>query len=397
MPIKNIAVFSLHTCPLASEEGKETGGMNVYVLETSKALAKLGIKVDIFTRSADTDHQIIKVSENLRVIHLKAGPQKAVDKKEMVNITQEFAGNFNKFREKEKISYNLFHAHYYLSGLAVLETSLEIPLIINFHTLALMKNLVARTEREKEDEKRVRAEKLLVKKADKIIEASESQALYLQYLYNCPKNKITLITPGVDKKIFKPINQDKAKLKIKAAKKHKIILFVGRLQPLKGIDILMYALKILYSKTPHLTPCLWIVGGKDTSSLEKLRHELNLTNVVKFTGQKPQCLLPFYYNAAEVVVFPSHYESFGMAALESMACGVPVIITDVSGIADLLDGKHKPLITSSNNPLLLACQIEELLLNQQKHEMVSKQILTKIEGLTWENCAKHLNKLYLSL
>lgn len=393
---KKAAVFSLHSCPLASEEKKETGGMNVYVLETSKALAKQGIQIDVFTRSQDTIHQVVKVCPNFRVIHLKAGPQKPINKKAVINYLKEFADNFNKFVRTEKIYYDLFHAHYYLSGLAALKVLGQTPLVVNFHTLALMKNLVARTEAEREDEARIKAEKLLVKKAQKVIEVSESQALYLQYLYNCPQEKITIITPGVDKNVFKPIDQDFAKSKIGAFKKHKIILFVGRIEPLKGIDILMYALKIVCGKSPHLAPCLWIVGGKASHYLEKLRKDLGLFNVVKFVGQKPQNKLPFYYNASEVIVFPSHYESFGLAALEAMACGVPVIITNVSGISDLLDEKYKSLVTSCNNPLLLSSQIEKMLINQKQHEKVNKEILANIADLTWENCAAKINKLYVS-
>lgn len=404
MQKKAVAMISFHTCPLASQEGKETGGMNVYVLELSKELAKSGFCVDVFTRSQEQKQpKIVSLSPNLRVIHLLAGPERFVPKKQLLYYIPEFVKNCYTFIKEQHLTYDLVHCHYYLSGLAGLEIIKEhnLPLVITFHTLALMKNLVARDELEKEEKERVDAEFLLTKKAQKIIAPSESDKNYLQYLYNVLPEKITVVAPGVNTNIFKPIDKKEAKRFIGADLKHKIVLFVGRLEPLKGIDVLLYAIKILLVKK-RLPLCLWIVGGdaaqkyqsRELGKLENLRKLLHLTTVVKFLGQRPQSKLPYYYNSSEVVVIPSHYESFGIVALEAMACGVPVITTNVSGVAGLIDEKHQSLITSVNNPLLLAEQIEFLLTNKKSHKKISAEILKNVRDLKWTNTAKNIIKVY---
>ncbi len=409
MTQKRIAMLSMHTCPLAFEEGKETGGMNVYVMELSKELAKKGYYVDIFTRSqSQTQPKIVVINPFLRVIHLVAGPEKSVPKKEVIEYVDEFVESFLLFTKRENTSYDLLHAHYYLSGMVCQQLKQNgfsnTPFVMTFHTLALMKNLVARDELEREEKERINAEIVLVKEADHIIASSETDAQYLQYLYNCPKEKITIVYPGVDTNLFLPIDKVKAKKHVGADVHHKLILFVGRIEPLKGIDMLLYALKILLSQHTTIKVCLWIIGGdvsqkkshwsKELQRLEKLRQLLNMETTVYFVGQKPQHELPYYYNASELVVMPSHYESFGMAAIEAMSCGVPVITTNVAGVTTLFDKRHQQLITSVNNPLLLASQILSLLTNQEEHKKVSEQVRKRVQDLTWENVAKKVSRVY---
>jgi D-inositol-3-phosphate glycosyltransferase len=408
----SIAMISFHTCPLASQEGKETGGMNVYVLELSKQLARTGMKVDIFTRAQDASNpKIVQIEENLRLMHLSAGPTQPVAKKDLLKHIPEFAQKMSDFIDEEKIHYDVIDAHYYMSGLVALElekrrTQLP-PLLLTFHTLALMKNLVARTEQELESSERIDAEFLLAKRAQKIICPSESERSYTHYLYGVPEEKIAIVPPGVDVSLFSPMDKIEAKKKILADPEHKVVLFAGRIEPLKGIDVLIYAMKILLTKHPHWEVCLWIVGGdvsgqttdwsRELKKLEQLRRVLKIPRAVHFVGQKSQSELRYYYNAAEVVVMPSHYESFGMAAAEAMACGVPVITTNVSGIANFLDEKHKSLVTSANNPLLLATHIEEVIENQKKYLELSESIRQKVQDLGWKNIAQKMSKIYTNM
>ena len=407
-PLK-IAMISYHTSPLASLEGKETGGMNVYVLELSRALAKKGHLVDMYTRRQSLHQaEVIQVAPRLRVIHLTAGLERHLPKKQLINYIPEFTQNYLKFIRSEKITYDLFHAYYYLSGLIALrileETHISLPLIMSFHTLALMKNLVARNPDEKAGSLRIAAEQQLTREADRIISPSESDRRYLEYLYDTPLEKIAVIPPGVDTAIFKPIAKDTARRRIGASLKHKIITFVGRIEPLKGIDVLMYAMTILLKRRPEMVACLWIVGGdvsqpqmlwsRQLKHLEKLRQTLGISTIVKFVGQRPQVELPDYYNAADIVVMPSHYESFGMAALEAMACGVPVITTNVSGVAGLMDEGSQSLITTVNHPLLLATQMEKLLTDTKFHQHISQQLLAQADKWDWEYVAVRIEKLY---
>lgn len=387
--------------------------MNVYVMELSRALAALGHRVDIFTRShEENDPLIIEEASNLRVIHLKAGPQSSMSKKEMINYIGEFSDRLFQFVKDEGFPYDVVHAHYFQSGLVMknifsAEKSLLVspaPFVMSFHTLALMKNLVARDEEEKEDSSRIEAEIALSQSADEVVVSSESDRQYLQYLYGVPAVKMTVIPPGVDIDLFRPMDKAAAKAKIGVSNDQKLILFVGRIEPLKGIDVLIYATKILLERNPTLPVCVCIVGGdirsnpmwwpKTLKSLDTLRQLLHLTASVTFVGQQPQDMLPYYYNAAEVVVMPSHYESFGMAALEAMACGVPVITTNVAGISSLIDEEHASLITSVNNPLLLASQIETLLLNPKKHATIASSIRSRVLDFSWTAVAQKMNAAY---
>lgn len=396
---KRIAVISYHACPLSDEEGIEKGGLNVYVLELSKELAKKGFKIDIFTRSENSDNKkIIEVSSNLRVIHLQAGEQKKISKKKLINYIPQFLESFYTFINSENLNYDLVSAHYYLSGLIGIniKKKLKLPLVVTFHTLALMKNLVAREE-EKEDIKRIEAEVLLTKTADKIIATSEKDKEYIHTLYNCSVGKIFVLIPGVDFDLFKPVEKKKAKKIIGADIAHKIILFVGRIEPLKGLDVLFYAIKIIMEKYPMLSFCLWVVGGENINNtskwsnelkrLEKIKNLLGISTFVKFVGMKQQTELPYYYNASEFVVMPSQYESFGIIALEAMACAVPVIATDATGISDLFDRKHGSLITSSGNPSLLSQKIINLLTDKKEHDKLSLEVLNNVKDLSWERVA----------
>lgn len=394
--MKRIAVISYHTCPLSDEKDAEIGGMNTYILELSKALTEKGFIIDIYTRSADRKNPLIKnVSTNLRVIHLAAGGFTEIPKKELPLYIPEFTQNLYKFFAKEKLFYNIISAHYYLSGLMGLHIKKRygLPLIMTFHTLGLMKNLVARNEDDMEDLQRIKAEQLLIKASDQIIATSNSDLEYIHSLYDCPLEKIAVLSPGVNSQLFKPINKTFAKKVIKADPKHRLILFVGRIDPLKGIDVLLYAIKILLQKGSNLPLCLWIVGGgsvksyKERKYLEKMRKLLKLTTYVQFVGKKLRTKLPYYYNAAEIVLLPSQYESFGTVAIEAMACGVPVITTDATGISGLLDKDRNILLTSASNPIGLAKKIENLLTNAKEHQKISKDVFKKVQDLSWESVA----------
>lgn len=413
--MKRIAMISYHTCPLSSVEGKETGGMNVYVLELSKKLVELGYAVDVYTRDQDdSKEKIVQVTSNFRVIHLKAGPQTNIPKKNIEQFLPEFVNSFFSYTKKEHLTYDVIHCHYYLSGLAGLSLQKKLqkktPLITTFHTLALMKNLVARTEDETESQERIDAEMKLIQNSQAIVSPSHADALYLEYLYQCPKEKIFIIPPGVNKGIYTPMDKTLAKKHIDVDKNTKLVLFVGRIEPLKGIDLLLYSIKIITQKHPKCPVNLLIIGG-DTSQrkelwsyelqkLEELRSILHLTTAVTFLGRRKPEELPYYYNSADVAVMPSHYESFGMSALEAMSCGTPVITTDVAGISglELTNEKHKNLlITTSNNPLLLAAKIHTFLTNEKLRHKISKQLVNTTEKFDWKYIAQKVNTLYQTL
>lgn len=409
MNTKRLAVISYHTCPLSDEADAEIGGLNVYVLSLSKALAKKDYQIDIFTRSQDgASPHIVQVNPNLRVIHIPAGPEAPVSKKEIESYIPEFLAHFYDFVEKEKVDYQTVSCHYFLSGIigVDIKKKFSIPLIMTFHTLGLMKNLVARSEEERESIERIKTELRLVKEADQIIATGKTDAQYIQSLYNGDPKKVSILTPGVDLTLFQPGDKKVARRQIGAPIDEKMILFVGRIEPLKGIDVLLYSLKILLDKHPGMKVCVWIVGGdisqpvgqwpKELKKLSEIRDVLNIATSVKFVGRKEQEELPPYYQAADVLVMPSHYESFGITAIEAMASGVPVITTDVTGVSNLIDEKHSILITSANNPILLAERIATLLCNEEKYKKVSSSLRENVSDLSWDNTADQFMGLCIS-
>ncbi|MDO8610166.1 MAG: glycosyltransferase [bacterium] len=267
-----------------------------------------------------------------------------------------------------------------------------------------MKNLVARNPNEKESQQRIEDEILLTKNANHIISSSINDKEYLTHLYSCPENKITAINPGVDTDLFKPIDKNTALQFIHSVTHNKIVTFVGRIEALKGIDVLMYAIKIIHDRNPDLKVALLIVGGysnrinnKELIRLKKLQNTLKMSPIVGFIDQRPQQELPYYYNASELVVTPSHYESFGMTSLEAMACGTPVLITDTSGISSMLNDDFKDLLISANNPLLLASHIEEILKNDSYKKQFKLKILKNINKFSWKNVAIKTDEVYQSI
>lgn len=399
-------MISYHTCPLSDEKDADIGGLNTYVLQLSKQLAKRGHKIDIYTRCVDKNRcKVVKVQKNLRVIHLPSGPKKKLPKKELIKYLPEFTSQIQRHVRGQNLTYDLVSCHYFLSGLAGLQakTLFNVPLFVTFHTLALMKNLVARDESEQEDLFRIEAEVTLTQKADKVLATSDADAEYIKTLYDCPKEKIFVLSPGIDHKIFKPIDKDEAKKQIGANLIHKLILSVGRIQPLKGIDVLLYSLKILKNQNPDLKTCLWIVGEEkaeegrpdEVAKLKQITKLLSISEDVNFVKKQKHNRLPLFYNAAEVVIMPSQYESFGITALEAMACGVPVITTDTTGISDIYDRKHRLLITSAGNPNLLAEKINSLLSHNTDYQALNIEVLENVKDLSWENAAKKFEGILL--
>ncbi len=404
--MKRLAVISYHTCPLSDETDAEVGGMNVYVLELSKTLAKKGCFIDIFTRSQDKNSpRIVEISPTLRLIHLPVGEELPLPKKSLGQYIPAFAEAVVQFMKDGQLSYDLVSCHYYYSGIigSLLKNQLHVPFVITFHTLGLMKNLVARSDRERESIERIKSELQIVKEADGIIATSATDAEYIKSLYSADPRKVFVLKPGVNLTLFTPMAKSEAKNSLKAPLDQKLILFVGRIEPLKGIDVLLYALKILQMRNPDLRVAVWIVGGdvsgpseqwpEELQKLAELRNVLAISPSVTFVGRKEQNELPNYYNAADLLVMPSHYESFGITAVEAMACGTPVITTDVTGVSDLFDEELRILLTSANNPILLSDKIKNLLTDEQLYQSIRVKVIEYVQHISWTNTANEFEAI----
>ncbi|QRN84062.1 glycosyltransferase [Chloroflexota bacterium] len=409
----NIAMISYHTCPLAVLGGKNTGGMNVYVRELTRFLGQVGVHVDVFTRSMD--EHVPQVSHDLgnfnRVVHVSAGPEVYLQKGQLREYIEPFAEGIMAFAEKKGIQYDLIHSHYWMSGLAgmILKERWQVPMLQMFHTLGLMKQQIGRTPEEREGQERVDGELAVMQASDRIIAATEAEVGQLEQLYGVNRRKVSIVPPGVDTHHFYPIPMDEAKEAIGISPKDRMALFVGRIEPLKGVDTLIRAMAILKEKCvqyicPHY---LVIIGGdpeghpeRDESEMGRLQilaRSLGLDDIVFFLGRRGQDTLPYYYSAAEVVVMPSHYESFGMVALEAMACGTPVIASRVGGLAHLVKDGETGFFVPAQDPEALADKLRLLFMTHDLREEMGRQAVAYAQKLRWETITDQIAEIYQQL
>lgn len=406
----NIAMISYHTCPLATLGGKDTGGMNVYVHQLTRTLGKLGVRVDVFTRSQDehVPHVLHDLGYHNRVVHIPAGPEVPLPKAELERYIPKFVNGIRSFSESKNIEYDLIHSHYWMSGIAAIELSQtwEIPFINMFHTLGHMKNRIAKSANEIEGEYRIQGEKRVIAKANKIIAATVAEKSQLEFLYDTPSSKISVIPPGVDIRHFYPIPKDEAKEVVNLPENTHMILYVGRIEPLKGIDSLIQAISMI-QKSGELKCCphsLVIIGGEpeakpeemnaEMARLQDLVEELGIENFVIFLGKQDQQMLPYYYSAAEVVVMPSHYESFGMVALESMACGTPVIASQVGGLAFLVRDGETGFVVPGNDIEKLSNRLVDLIRNKELRNKLGAKSADYAQLYSWENISSKIVEVY---
>ena len=404
-------MLSVHTCPLALLGGKKTGGMNVYVRDLSRALGRQGIQVDVFTRSQDDCQPRIKhdLGHSGRVIHIPAGPEKPIPVAEIHRYLDEFSAGVLKFARIENIHYDLIHSHYWLSGLVAEELQrawLHAPIIHMFHTLGHMKNRVAQSEEERVSQERIDGEHRVLQIADRIIVATPAEQAQLHWLYGATRGKEIIVPPGVDLERFHPIPKNIAKEHIGIPHEHKNILFAGRIEPLKGVDTLLRAMALIQQRYPKVVNdvCVAIIGGDpwaddpdaEMARLQELRLSLGVHDIVTFLGAKDQDSLPYYYAAAEMVVMPSHYESFGMVALEAMAMGTPVIASEVGGLAFLIHDGDNGFHVPSRDPEALAERIYELLVNEKCRQRLGRGALTYARQYDWSIIVKRMLRVYQS-
>ena len=407
-----VAMISMHTCPLAMLGGKKTGGMNVYVRDLSRRLGSMGIHVDVFTRSQDDCVPMVnhELGIDARVIHIPAGPQAPIPVSEVGNYVEEFATGIVDFAAAEGLQYDIIHSHYWLSGLVAERLEQywgDTPIIHMFHTLGHMKNRIATDVAERAPQDRIDGESHVLSIADRIIAATPAEQAQLNWLYGANMEKVIVIPPGVDLERFQPIAKAEAKKKVGIPCGDKNIMFAGRIEPLKGIDTLIQAMALIKERHPDVVEntCVAIIGGDPWSDnpdaemarLQAMRQMLGIHDIILFLGAKDQDVLPNYYAAAEMVVMPSHYESFGMVALEAMAMGRPVIASEVGGLAflihDGINGYHVP----TRDPQALAERIYELLTNDQCREEMGRLARKNAEKFDWSIIAEHIIGVYRHL
>ncbi len=411
-PRARIAMISMHTCPLAPLGGKNTGGMNVYVRELSRELGRRGYAVDIFTHAQSLERPVIvQMARNVRVIHIQAGPVEHIDKNDLPQYVPEFAANMQKLAAETDTYYDVIYSHYWLSGMVAerLRDVWGTPIIQMFHTLGKMKNHVAQRVEEQEIDERIVGESHLMQIVDRLVAANPIDRQHMLELYDAPADKITVIPCGADMTLFHPVPRDEARTELGIPDARKLVTFVGRIEALKGVDTLFRAVAHLVEKDPSWRTRLMvaIVGGvpEDESDdltpemhrLRTLRDELRLKDVISFVGAQSQELLPYFYSAAETVVMPSHYESFGMVAVEATACGTPVIASNVGGLTSTIaDGKNGFLVPPKE-PIALAERMETLLNDSVLRDKMGVEGVKRAQRFSWLSVANQIVQLVSEL
>jgi D-inositol-3-phosphate glycosyltransferase len=399
-------MISYHTCPLATLGGKDTGGMNVYVRELTRALGRRGIGVDVFTRSQDehVPHVIHDLGYGNRVIHVPAGPEGPQPRELLHEFLPEFVVGIQKFADQDGSRYDLIHSHYWLSALAArpLRAAWQVPLVHMFHTLGIMK---ARIGDESENPGRVEAERQILGWADRVVAATPAERAQLQWLYSADLRRVVVIPPGVDTDRFHPMPMQEAKRRIDIDVNGQMLLFVGRIERLKGIETLLRAAALLRAqkKIAGECGCVVVIGGdaeapeEEMDRLQDLCRQLGVLDLVTFVGKRSQDTLPYYYSAAHVVVCPSHYESFGMVALEAMACGTPVVASGVGGllylVRDGVTGFHVP----DRDPQALAAKLAAILEHEELRRELGRQAASAARSYDWRLIANQVMTVYESV
>jgi D-inositol-3-phosphate glycosyltransferase len=405
-------MLSVHTSPLAGLGGKEAGGMNVYVRELSRELGRRGIFVDIFTRSQDaTAPRIIEVERNVTLVHIPAGPQTPYDKNLILDHADEFVQGVLTYAHQHHHTYDIIHSHYFVSGIIglMLRDILHAPVVHMFHTLAAMKNVVARSDEERETAQRIVLEGRIMREADQIIAATTLDLRQMVWHYEANPERIRIVPCGVDLERFQPHDMTHARQQLSLpAQPTPLVLLIGRIEPLKGIDALIRAVAILRDQHSalHDLQAVIVGGGSDDQPqdwnseqqrLDRLRHELHIPSAIHFVGARPQSQLAIFHAAADVVTMPSHYESFGMAALEAMASGRPVVATNAGGPATIIQDGVNGLLTAPDDAAMLAEKLAHILLDSHFAYGLSQAARVRAMRYGWSNIGCDILESYRHL
>ncbi|MQG37405.1 MAG: glycosyltransferase family 1 protein [SAR202 cluster bacterium] len=392
-----IAFITVHGCPLRQAGSKDSGGMNIYILEMVKRLGARGVKVDVFTRHHDLlDPEIVTLTPGVRLVHLPAGPP-SLDKNGVYELLPIFASQMRRFCIVNRLNYDLISTHYWLSGLVGMRLASEwaVPHVTSFHTMAEMKRR-GRPE-ELEISQRDASESEIARSAASVIVWTEDEKEAVVDYCDVDSDNVSVIAPGVDLSRFRPMSQRYSRDYLGYGPE-KNILFVGRLEPLKGVDNLFRAVASL-ENLKSIT--LSVVGGDGNSQekrrLQALAKKMRLNQTVHFLGPIPQEELPIYYNAADVCVLPSYYESFGFAALEASACGKPVIASEVGGLRTIVNHGRTGFLVPPKRMDLIAERLCELLDDDLLRAQMGAAGRIRAESLGWDSSVDSLLRRFKEL
>jgi D-inositol-3-phosphate glycosyltransferase len=396
-----VAVISLHTSPLAQPGSGDSGGMNVYVREMVSSLAQAGVECTTYTRAdrAGLPAEVF-VEPGHRVVHIEAGPHH-LPKEALADIIDEFTDGVLEHLARDSEAngrIDIVHANYWLSGVVAhrIKHVLDIPFVATFHTLARVKAEGGDPEPAWRD----RAEAEIITCADAICVSCTEEEHQFRRLYGDPQGRIEIVAPGVEHAFFAPGDQAGARAALELPADRKVLLFVGRIQPLKAPDVAIRAL----AELGRLDALLLVVGGAsgaegdgETARAHELVADLGLQDQVRFVPPQPHHILSTYYRAADVVLVPSRSESFGLVALEAAACGVPIVASAVGGLLSLVDDGETGFLVRDRAPEDFAKAIARILDDPALATAMGIAAAARAKRYTWSFAAARLRRLYADL
>jgi len=404
-----IAMLSEHASPVALLGSEDAGGQNVYVDQVSRNVASLGFQVDVFTRRDDEElPDELDWAPGVRVVNLRAGPARFIKKDLMWVHMPRFRDRFLEHARQLRTGYDLVHANFWMSGWIACQVRpvLGVPVVEIFHALGKVKRL-HQGEADTSPEDRVVVEYGIIDDVDRIIAQCPNEMEELVSLYDADPSKIEVIPSAVDVRTFRPVPKDSARHALGLDPNEWVVVYVGRMLPRKGIDNLLHAFAQIVHRTSVPTRLL-IVGGEtgdgdpmQTPEIRRLADIAALHRIrdrVIFTGKRPQERLRVYYSAADVAVTTPWYEPFGLTPLEAMACGTPVIGSDVGGIKFTIADGETGFLVPPRDPAALAKRMERLLVDRSLARRMGREARARVERLfTWQKVGERTAELYESM
>jgi D-inositol-3-phosphate glycosyltransferase len=401
--LERVALLSVHTCPLDQPGTGDAGGMNVYLREVAIRLAEMGVQVDVFTRDPGCPQPIAQMAPGARAIHLEAGPRSVIAKDAVASLLEPFTYALTTFAEAEGHGYDLVHGHYWMSGKVgrLLSERWQVPFLQTFHTLAKVKNLNLGPNDRPEPAERIAAEERIIANADQILTPTMAEAAELRDLYGAEASRVRVISPGVDPDRFRPSSHPtEIKERLGLPTDRPIVLFVGRLQPLKAPEMAVRAVAGL-PEGGYARPLLLIVGGpsgilgSDPDDLRTLALSCGMTvDDIRFLPPQPHDQLADLYRVASVTVVPSRTESFGLVALESAACGTPVVASDVGGLRTTVRDGETGLLVAPGDAEGFSTAIHSILVDEDHRMELSQRGVGFARRFDWRWVARGLLSAY---
>jgi len=395
-----MAMLSIHSSPIGELGTKDTGGMSVYIRELARELGRHGHWVDIYTRFNEKNHNTVSnLYKNVRLIFLKSGNTGHIPKQALYAHLTGFSQALEKFTKHQALHYDLIHSHYWLSGRLgdLAQSRWKIPHILMFHTLGAVKNSMGVGK--PESELRITHERKLAKSCNRILAPTEREKEHLMQYYDALPDQIGVVPCGVNLDLFHPMDKAAARRQLGFGPDESIVLYVGRFDPLKGIDRLLSAMVHLQHRQRLR---LVIIGGDrhqtpEAEKLQKLSRKFGIKDAVTFAGRIDQENLPPYYNAADVLAVPSYYESFGLVGLESLSCGTPVVATRVGVLESILREGETGHVVKNACSRSLAEGIDALISNSHTRRLSAHKIRTSVLKFSWSKVASAVLDEYLTV